>query len=110
MANFLGSLDALIKAHASCRILLLSGRLESTRSAGTDKIFGILLDDVNTGETGATEVKAASVDRKGAFKAQALYTKTGTITVASLEEALRDKGIFLEGGPASPAALATGKK
>jgi hypothetical protein len=63
-------------------------------------LYGILLDDTNTGDVGATEVKVAQVDRKGAFKAQSLYCGSG-VTIAELEEPLRLLGIFLEGSAAA---------
>jgi hypothetical protein len=54
------------------------------------------LDDLDTGAVGATEVRSAVVDRKGAFVCGMLKTGAGT-NPALLVDALRTQGIFLEG-------------
>ena len=61
-------------------------------------IFGILLEDVDTGPQGFTEEVNASVDRKGSFKADQLHVGAqSTVTVPECAARLRELGIFLEG-------------
>lgn len=109
MVRLVFSNSSVDKGIAPAQGILLKGAIMAdvggqlvVANAPTDKLFGILLDDVDTGETGAVEVKVAQFDRKGAFNATQLYCGSGT-TIATLEEGLRDIGIFLEGIVASPA-------
>lgn len=65
---------------------------------GTDTIFGILSDDVDTGPEGATEVLAVMVYRRGTFLRQEIESANNVaITPGSaVDLALNDIGIFLE--------------
>jgi hypothetical protein len=65
-------------------------------AAATDTPYGILLDDLDTGATGATDVVSGVVNRKGAFVCGMLKTGAAT-SPAQLVDALRLVGIFLEG-------------
>src|SRR5262245_25132733 len=47
-------------------------------AVAADTPYGVLLDDVDTGPTGATDIVAAVVDRKGAFVAKQLITGPAT--------------------------------
>ena len=65
---------------------------------GTDTIFGVLADDVDTGSGGATEVLSVMVYRRGVFLRQEIESANNTaITPGSaVDVALNDLGIFLE--------------
>lgn len=65
---------------------------------GTDTIFGVLSDDVDTGPEEATEVQAVMVYRRGTFLRQEIESANNVaITPGSaVDLALNDAGIFLE--------------
>ena len=65
---------------------------------GTDAIFGVLADDVDTGTGGATEVLPIMVYRRGVFLRQEIESANNvSITPGSaVDLALNDAGIFLE--------------
>lgn len=65
---------------------------------GTDAIFGILADDVDTGAAGATEVPVVMVYRGGTFLRQEIESANNVaITPGSaVDLALSDLGIYLE--------------
>jgi hypothetical protein len=67
-------------------------------TVGTDTIFGVLPDDVDTGPEGATEVPVVMVYRRGTFLRQEIESANNVaITPGSAADlALNDAGIFLE--------------
>ena len=58
------------------------------------------MNDLDSGATGATELVFGEVDRKGAFRASALITGSGT-SPSTLQDSLRGLGIYLEGAKAA---------
>lgn len=64
---------------------------------GTDTVFGVLADDVDTGAAGATEVPAVMVYRNGKFRRQAIESANNVaIPVGgAVDLALTDAGIIL---------------
>ena len=67
-------------------------------TVGTDTIFGILSDDIDTGAAGATEILPVMVYRRGVFLRQEIESANNVaITPGSaVDIALNDLGIFLE--------------
>ena len=65
---------------------------------GTDTVFGILADDVDTGAAGATEVPVVMVYRRGVFLRQEIESANNVaITPGSaVDTALNSLGIHLE--------------
>lgn len=65
---------------------------------GTDTIFGILAQDVDTGTGGATEIQPAMVYRAGTFLRQEVESANNVVIGAggAVDLALNDLGIFLE--------------
>ena len=65
---------------------------------GTDTIFGILSDDIDTGPVGTTEIQPVMVYRAGTFRRQVVESANNvSITPGSVVDlALNDAGIFLE--------------
>ena len=65
---------------------------------GTDTVFGVLADDVDTGTGGATEILPVMVYRRGVFLRQEIESaNNAAITPGSaVDVALNDLGIFLE--------------
>jgi hypothetical protein len=63
-------------------------------------INGILLETVDSGPAGATELVNASVDRKGAFRVDQLEVGAAAdpkVLIPQCVDRLRELGIFLEG-------------
>jgi hypothetical protein len=67
-------------------------------TVGTDVVFGVLADDVDTGPVGTTEVQAVMVYRRGVFRKQAIESANNiAIAIGDANDlALQDKGIYLE--------------
>jgi hypothetical protein len=66
--------------------------------ADIPNIFGILLETIEAGGIGSTDPVNASIDRKGAFRADQLEVADGaTVSVNDCRDRLRELGIFLEG-------------
>jgi hypothetical protein len=65
---------------------------------GTDTIFGVLAQDVDTGAAGATEVLPVMVYRRGTFLRQEIESANNVVIGAggAVDLALNDAGIFLE--------------
>jgi hypothetical protein len=65
---------------------------------GTDTIFGVLADDVDTGAAGATEVLPVMVYRAGTFLRQEIESANNVVIGAgsAVDLALADAGIHLE--------------
>ena len=65
---------------------------------GTDTIFGLLADEIDTGTGGATEILPVMVYRAGTFRRQEIESANNvSITPGSaVDLALNDLGIFLE--------------
>jgi len=65
---------------------------------GTDTIFGILADDIDTGAAGTTEIQPVMIYRRGTFLRQEIESANNVaITPGSaVDIALGDLGIFLE--------------
>jgi hypothetical protein len=82
-------------------VSLVAGKAELVTSTNQATVFGIALHDVDT--TGANP--NGSVARRGSYKAESLVVSAG-INGATLETALRDIGILLEGRIVVPAVLA----
>ena len=82
-------------------VSLVAGKAELVTSTNQATVFGIALHDVDT--TGANP--NGSVARRGSYKAESLVVSAG-IKGATLETALRDIGILLEGRIVVPAVLA----
>ena len=84
-------------------VALVGGVAELVTSTNQATVFGILLHDVNTAGANPN----GSVARRGSYKAASLVVSAG-VNGATLETALRDIGILLEGRLTVPAVLATG--
>ena len=67
-------------------------------TVGTDTVFGVLADDVDTGAVGATEIPVVMVYRRGTFLRQEIESaNNAAITPGSaVDIALSDLGIHLE--------------
>jgi hypothetical protein len=65
---------------------------------GTDTLFGLLADEIDTGTGGATEILPVMVYRRGVFRRQEIESANNVaITPGSaVDIALNDLGIFLE--------------
>ena len=65
---------------------------------GTDTVFGILADDIDTGAVGTTEIQPVMVYRAGTFLRQEIESANNvSITPGSVVDlALDDRGIHLE--------------
>jgi hypothetical protein len=79
-------------------VSLVAGKAELVTSANQTSVFGIALHDVDT----AGDVPNGSVARRGSYKAESLIISAG-VNAATLETALRDIGILLEGRLIVPA-------
>jgi hypothetical protein len=80
------------------------GKLTLTTAGSEATAYGILLDpSVDTAVKFGDGSVSASVARAGSFKGGALRVGVGT-NVATLTDALRKNGIFLEGAIAAPVA------
>ena len=73
-------------------VALVGGVAELVTSTNQATVFGILLHDVNTAGANPN----GSVARRGSYKAASLVVSAG-VNGATLETALRDIGILLEG-------------
>jgi hypothetical protein len=73
-------------------------QLLSKATIGTDTVFGILADDIDTGPVGTTEVPVVMVYRAGTFLRQEIESANNFAIVPgdANDLALRDKGIYLE--------------
>ena len=79
-------------------VALVAGEAELVTSTNQASVFGILLHDVDTTEVN----RNGSVARRGSYKAESLVVSAG-VNGATLETALRDIGILLEGRIVVPA-------
>jgi hypothetical protein len=79
-------------------VSIVAGKAEIVNSTNQASVFGIALHDVDTTLTNPN----GSVARRGSYKAESLIVSAGT-NGATLETALRDIGILLEGRVVVPA-------
>jgi hypothetical protein len=65
---------------------------------GTDAIYGVLAEDVDTGAVGATEILPCMVYRAGTFLRQEVESANNVVIGAggAVDLALNDLGIYLE--------------
>ena len=75
-----------------------ASKLVEKAVVGTDVIYGVLADDVDTGAAGATEVPVVMLYRRGTFRKQAIESANNVAIAAgsAVDLALADQGIFLE--------------
>ena len=87
-----------------------AGKLVQTAAGNEAAAFGILLDPaVDTEVPFSDGTVTGSVARAGTFRGPALIVNTG-VNAATLTDALRKNGIFIEGPITVPAALAAKAK
>jgi hypothetical protein len=86
-----------LKAGTAMKYTIASKLLEKA-VIGTDTVFGLLANDVDTGAAGATEVPVVMIYRKGTFLRQEIESANNFAIVPgdANDLALRDKGIYLE--------------
>jgi hypothetical protein len=79
-------------------VAIVAGKAEIITATNQTSVFGIALHDVDT----ALPNPNGSVARRGSYKAESLIVSAGT-NGATLETALRDIGVLLEGRIVVPA-------